>query len=467
MNMREKALSMSVFMSSASLLLFAGCETVTYPEDYVAIELPASFSSKADNSRSVVTFSTSNRGGADPVQTASELFVPDTNGFSVEVVSEIDPVEYLNACSEFSTQAGGIIWGEASNYCETLDLTTLLEDVQSDIYSSLTSANNKRTFAEYYSLNTSNMNARDVSHYKNQLPRQNDLNPVLAPNIGKRINFDKLEALQLRYELLGTIFSGATEFDSEYHTFGVAWVQQYNYRTDTVGVDFNFRVTAIHEGRIILDDVFTLSRPVAQRDLCLDHDGSDLHKVCADQQDHGKWSYLSTLAPLAEYMLSDAPSAFGEMHVFVRSSYQDAAHFTVDKDVIRYSPSRLVERPDVAGYLASMKRVSGGRAEFEIAQLGLFEDAPRVLTAPDPKTVLASNENAQYAGDVQRCVIEVRNEMRSEQATGSLLAGIASLAGAGEVASILNTTNQAIATYENLTGEERNRVDDCIDRKGY
>ena len=68
---------------------------------------------------------------------------------------------------------------------------------------------------------------------------------------------------------------------------------------------------------------------------------------------------------------------------------------------------------------------------------------------------------------MQRCVVEVRNEMRSDRTTGSVLSGIARLAGAGGAADILDTTSRAINTYDNLNGTERKEVDACMRRKGH
>ena len=103
--------------------------------------------------------------------------------------------------------------------------------------------------------------------------------------------------------------------------------------------------------------------------------------------------------------------------------------------------------------------IDGAKAKLELRKLNLLKDAPRLQAN--------YGSNPRYAGDVQRCIVEVRNSMRSDQATGSVLSGLARLAGAGTAADILDTTNRAINTYDNLNGTERKEVDACMRRKGH
>jgi len=105
------------------------------------------------------------------------------------------------------------------------------------------------------------------------------------------------------------------------------------------------------------------------------------------------------------------------------------------------------------------ERVEGARAQLEISKLNLLEDS-----GIGPRNY---GSNPRYAGDVQRCIVEVRNSIRSDQTTGNVLSGIARLAGAGTAADILDTTNRAINTYDRLNSTERKEVDACLRRKGH
>jgi len=454
-------------LGSIGLLGLAGCETD--PKYYTPVQLAASFDAPVNGAKQVVAFSKPNRAGLIRAQAASQLFTSTDSGFSVEVLSEIDRADFQRTCEGFSARAGGIGWNNGE-YCSHLNIDEMLSHIESDIYSSLTSANDKRPFAEYYVLDTNNMRSREKAHYKNQLPQHERLSPVLAPDIGKQINFDQMNKLKLRYELLGIIFSGETD---ESAGTGYAWdptgleiyttKHRYRYRTDHVGADFNFRVTAAQNEQIVLDDVFTISRPVATRNACLNALGSGAYRACVDDK-HGDWRLAGLPVSMASLLLTSAPTVFNGMSVFNPSSREP---ITLNPGETRYTPSRLVERPEIASYLSSINRVSGGQAEFKIASLGLIEEAPRALEAPSSAFALSPESNPRYAGDVQRCIVEVRNSMQSDRATGSLLSGLASLAGAGEVAAILDTTNRAIIAHDNLTGEERKQVDNCLSRKGH
>lgn len=105
--------------------------------------------------------------------------------------------------------------------------------------------------------------------------------------------------------------------------------------------------------------------------------------------------------------------------------------------------------------------IEGGRASMNLSAVQLFKATERAAA-------LAQRESdPRYAGDVQRCIVEARNSLAQDRATGSLLGSIASIAGAGELGGALHSLNNASSTYDNLTGKEKDLVDSCLARKGY
>jgi len=103
------------------------------------------------------------------------------------------------------------------------------------------------------------------------------------------------------------------------------------------------------------------------------------------------------------------------------------------------------------------KRIEGGKAKFALKKINIFhKDAePAYLT------------DQRYAGDVQLCINKVRSSIRQENSTNSLLSGIASMAGVGEVATALDVIDTVGTTWDNLSNREQNEVNACMSDKGH
>ncbi len=130
-----------------------------------------------------------------------------------------------------------------------------------------------------------------------------------------------------------------------------------------------------------------------------------------------------------------------------------------DTSEVKVNSYTLKGRVNTSSHDYGFEIIDGARAQLEVSKLGLLKDSDI-----GPKNYAS---DSRYAGDVQRCIVEVRNSLRSDQTTGNVLSGIARLAGAGTAADILDTTNRAINTYDNLNGTERKEVDACMRRKGH
>lgn len=281
----------------------------------------------------------------------------------------------------------------------------------------------------------------------------------------KKINHEVLDQLSITLETVGWNFGfSKPQHDEDSRS-------QTNFLVDEI-----IRYTAIQNGETVLLDTLVFF----PQDVAIMFDCTHITKRRKLRQCNQNYSSLiwqtntsndkyssDSIHHSASGLFGNSPSIFSSFFDIQTPVFDDSYVGGVSRFARSEASKHRVNRYTLLGVSVRDKpapdygfeKVEGARAQLEIGKLNLLEDSD-----VGPRNY---GTDSRYAGDVQRCIVEVRNSTRSDQATGNVLSGIARLAGAGAAADILDTTNRAINTYDALNGSERKEVNACMKRKGH